>query len=183
MAQDEKVFRLHKKQPGLLSDYKADRIKHLVDDVLDEQERDLFGEALQSITKTRKQYSTWRFVMLEPEHFRVIAKLIKAETRSLDTSTLWQVITTYLDWNTGEVMVDRKTLISDCEMDSSRISKSFKQLVDLGALYRRKKTDGKFSYFVNPNVCWRGTEEARQKTVAEVVQLDLFRLHEQCAGA
>ena len=175
MGYNDNVVRIRKERQRLLTEDEADKVAQLAFTLLDKSGRELLGDTLQLITKKQGTAKRWRFIMISPEMYRNIQTAIKAETNSVDVATVWGIASTYMDWDTGEIVVDRKTLSKQCLMLPANVSTALTRLVELKALYRRKKPDGKFAYFVNPNIGWHGTEEARQQAVAEVKQFELFR--------
>jgi hypothetical protein len=175
MTDANNVVRLKKHRLTQISELKAERLRQMALGLFDGDEQEAFEHALLTITKHKANDKTWRFVMLSPDQALIAISLIDEVRNPYETTKVWNAVLCYMDWDTGHIAVDRNTLADKCKMLPTNVSHSLKQLVDIKILYRRKRPDGKFAYYCNPNIGWRGTEEGRQKAVAEVMQLDMFR--------
>lgn len=169
------MVRLRKQQRTQISEHKAERLKQMALGFFDNaDEQEAFEEALSTITKRQRKQGVWRFVMLSQEQALIVIGLIDEVSNPYECSKVWNAALSYMDWDTGHIDVDRKTLADKCKMIPGSVSRALKQLVDIKVLYRRRTAEGKLAYFCNPNIGWRGTEAERQKAV-EVYQLDMFR--------
>ena len=172
---DEKIVSLKKYQIKWLTEYQAKFLKKHIEPLLSEEEIPLLDESLGCMTihSTKRK---WGFIMLSPENHRAVLKLIREKAKhGNDTNHVYNIVLTYMDWDTGKIYADRETLAKDCALSKQRVSQSLTDLFNLGVLSRTKGHGNSYNYFMSPEVAWFGSEGERQNALKDVVDLNLFR--------
>jgi hypothetical protein len=117
----------------------------------------------------------WAFTMISQEQFRDVAKAIAKGVSPGKTFLLWSIVVTYIRQDTGELFVTRDQLSEETDILPRHVSRSLTELVKIGALIRIKR-GRRTAYFLNPHVCWNGTEGARQAAAQNVQPVAPIRL-------
>jgi hypothetical protein len=137
-------------------------------EVLDELSNKLY-----SLTQVPNR--RWSFIMISQQQFRDVSLAISKMPHGGKTLLLWTIIVTYIRQDTGELLVDRDELAKTTNTLPDNVSRSLTELVKIGALIRIKR-GRRTVYFMNPHVCWNGTEGARQAAAQNVQPVAPIRL-------
>jgi hypothetical protein len=159
----KKVIRLRPKR--------HDQICESIQLILDTR-LDLPQETRDSLANTLGQLSPpkgWLFFMLNPDQVRFVSKAIGKCPRPLSTFKVWTTASTYIQYDTGEIMAGRKLLAEETELSPGEISRALAQLADIGALVRLRRG----RYAVNPYVGWAGSLYNREAVAKETPSLKL----------
>lgn len=116
----------------------------------------------------------WWFTMLSPTETREAVALIHQHIERRDAATrLFLVLMTHIEMHTGRVIADRAQLAADAFMPVAEVSRALTSMARLG-LVQKRGIGLRASWFVNPRVAWRGSEEKRKSAVKNAVQLRLI---------
>ncbi len=166
-----------KKKIRLLTPYEGDYFrKQFEPHCHNDEDREVLDAVLDAITSDKK--SKWRMMMFSPEHFYEASKVIRARSKECGpTFSVFNALTSLMDYDTGKIFFNRSKICEDYNINTSQLSRSLKELVDLGIFYRQKSGEkNSYIYFMNPEIAWYGTDEARRNTSRNVIHLPLLRI-------
>jgi hypothetical protein len=160
-----KVTRLRPKR----HDQICESIKLILDARLDlpQEARDSLANTLGQLTQPKG----WPFFMLNPDQVRFVSKAIGKCPRPLSTFKVWTTASTYIQYDTGEIMVGRKLLAKETELSPVEISRAMAQLAEIGALVRLRRG----RYAINPYVGWAGSLYNREAETRTATPLRLIK--------
>ena len=169
-----------KKKVRLLTPYEGDYFrKQFEPHCHSDEDREVLGNVLEAITSDRK--SRWRFSMFNPDHFYEATKVIRCKTTGCGVNmAVFTALTSLMDYDTGKLFFSRTKLCDDLEISSAQLSKSLTELINVGIFYRQKNGEkNSYTYFMNPEIAWYGSDEARRNTSKNVIHLPLLRIKKE----
>lgn len=147
----------------------CESIKLILDTRLDlpQETRDSLANTLGQLTPPKG----WPFFMLNPDQVRFVSKAIGKCPRPLSTFKVWNTASTYIRYDTGEIMANRKRLAEETDLSPEEISRALAQLAEIGALVRLRRG----RYAINPYVGWAGSLYNREAAAKEAPPLKLVK--------
>lgn len=116
----------------------------------------------------------WTFLMLSPEQNHAVVRWLNANSRRpMRAMSLWSLLFTSLDRETGEVLMTRDELAEALEIAGQDVSEIMSELETCGAVSRRRERvagmrgPGRVRYFLNPIVGTHLAGRARDQAQAE----------------
>ena len=85
---------------------------------------------------------------------------IKTGSRPFSTLAVWNALTPYIQWDSGEVVCSQRELARTASVTQSDVYRAFLRLIEMGALIQT----GRGRYKVHPSLMWRGQLVRRDKT-------------------
>ena len=169
---------------------KPERLKVEQADLLLKVLRPLEGELPASVVRELKAHIQrrtparrgWTFVMISPaQNCAVVSWLRTNSLRPMHAVSLWAVLFTALDQDTGEITLTRDELADLASMPVQNVSNIMSELEGIGAISRRRERvagmrgPGLVRYLMNPNVATHLAGREREEAQAEAPLLRVMQ--------
>jgi hypothetical protein len=105
----------------------------------------------------------WVHSMISEKQAREVLRRIKTSTdRPAATGFVFLAVLTRLNWDTGEVLADRRQLAEDALVTEREAARALSVLVRIRALIRRRRGN-RTVFEINPEVGWKGDLDLREE--------------------